>query len=841
MKILRLALFNIKKRKREACVIILLLAISMALLGTGIINYAKADRMFDEMFEQTGSYHYSMEIVTQYYKQEFGEIAAADERIERSDVITMLAPAISTAISYKKSNGELSGFYAHYITETNERKLENFVKKSSLSEEKIESMEHPIWLPYYVKYDLDFDEGDEFVFVISGKEYPFEIAGFYESGLFSSSTGYKCVVSDEDYSRLSGVVSEGTFIVFDVKDGVVSDYKDIQRLCKDMEERFNDVSGQQLSLSIDSFDNEKSASTMAIQIIMIIILFMAVVAALSCLFMIRHKITNDIDDQMESIGVLEALGYRSKEISRAYIYEYLVLSVFGVLLGAALTIATDSLMTKVLRVFIGHDHIVSGDMIILIIPAVTLTLLVILSALRKAGKIKKYPPVVAFRKGIKAHHFGKNRFAIAKSGKNINRRIGLKNLTGNTKQNVGVFFCIVAASMALTFCIFLCDIFRNRGAVFLRFSGFEKAIMVSFDKSADYESIRSEIEEMDEVRKCIPFRANNGFTLQENDLDIFQIFAYEDFNELENVIISEGRYPQHDNEVLIGIGMADKYGYSVGDSIVINYYGVEKKYIISGIINLVMNDGMLAYMTFEGFDRIVPPGEYIEYLFVYAKDESKEKQLKETIVDRYGSTGESAGEVDETDYEARIRAKADEQMAILMEKYGVDNASYSIKIGDKVISGNSEKYSLQDVSTIREEIDGNMGGISEASQLFSIVMMIVIAIVVLSVLRFLVGSTVRKEKSALGIEKAMGYTSKDLRRQMVYRIMPVAVPAVIVGTLLAVPVTMIFMKTAFLAVFGIRMFWVPAAIAGICLYVWLAAYIAAGKVKKISVTELMAE
>lgn len=38
MKILRLSMFNIKKRKKEAFVITLLLAISMALMGVGIIN-----------------------------------------------------------------------------------------------------------------------------------------------------------------------------------------------------------------------------------------------------------------------------------------------------------------------------------------------------------------------------------------------------------------------------------------------------------------------------------------------------------------------------------------------------------------------------------------------------------------------------------------------------------------------------------------------------------------------------------------------------------------------------------------------------------------------------------
>ena len=83
--------------------------------------------------------------------------------------------------------------------------------------------------------------------------------------------------------------------------------------------------------------------------------------------------------------------------------------------------------------------------------------------------------------------------------------------------------------------------------------------------------------------------------------------------------------------------------------------------------------------------------------------------------------------------------------------------------------------------------------------------------------------------------------SKDIRKQIVVRMMPVAVPAIIAGTILALPVVMLFLKMAFGTVFDIRLFWVPIAIVLISLYVYMSTYISAGKVKKISVTELMTE
>ncbi len=40
--------------------------------------------------------------------------------------------------------------------------------------------------------------------------------------------------------------------------------------------------------------------------------FLSVVTMISALFLILHKISKDIDEQMVQIGVLEALGYTSR-------------------------------------------------------------------------------------------------------------------------------------------------------------------------------------------------------------------------------------------------------------------------------------------------------------------------------------------------------------------------------------------------------------------------------------------------------------------------------------------------------------------------------------------------
>lgn len=93
----------------------------------------------------------------------------------------------------------------------------------------------------------------------------------------------------------------------------------------------------------------------------------------------------------------------------------------------------------------------------------------------------------------------------------------------------------------------------------------------------------------------------------------------------------------------------------------------------------------------------------------------------------------------------------------------------------------------------------------------------------------------------MGTMKAMGYTSKDIRKQIIVRIMPVAIPGVIAGTTLSILVVNMFMNVAFSTNVGFRLFWIPVAIVIISLYVYVTTYISAGKVKKVSATELMTE
>ena len=844
MKILRLSIFNIKKHKKESIILIFLIAVSVLFMNVAIINNKKANIIMDKAFDETESKDAIYIFFEEDYRTEYDAVFEDDERISNIDKFEMLFPNSNASLNRKEADGTLTNFYASFLTEENERKISDFIKETTLSDDELSALEHPIWMPHYVGMNLGYKPGSTFVIEKGGKEYEFQIAGFYESALLSNdSRSYKCIISDSDYDILAKDLYRMVCFSFDVSEGIGENYKDSEKFNDEIDKKIEDIAGKSLNQNnINNFDDkvrEADQRASVIEIMMDVLAMISAVVILSAVIVIRHKITNDIDDQMESIGVLEALGYRSREISLAYVYEYLLLSIIGAAVGVIITVLTDPLMTKLVQSFLAHKGSAGFSIINLIVPMIAIIIVVLFTALLRARVIKKYPPVVAFRKGIKTHHFGKNRLSLDKTKSDINLRLGIRNIIRNKKQNVGIFICILLSGISIAFCVMVADIFRDGGSAFKSCCGYESGdFYLIFGPGVTSDEIAKELYSMDEVRKVTDMHVGEAIIAGDVETTV-QIVSYKDFKETENVFVTKGRLPEHDNEVVLKRTVADNLGYEIGDSIILRGKGIEKSYIITGYTNTI-NDTVL--ITLDGLNRITPVSEH-GMTNVYLKEGTDLDAFRKKIEERYGSSTKNLLKEPSPDgtVEERIRAKAEQQMAVLESEYGVTSANYAIKIGDKMITGGTSKLRLMEITTLDSLIESFIGPISRLSEIFSLIITIVVAIIISVILNFLIDSTIRKQRKEFGIEKAMGYTSRNIKKQIVSRIMPIAVPAIIAAVFITIPITEQFEIIAFGGGAEPR-YWllIPAAVA-IMVYVYASAYLSAGKVKKVSVTELMTE
>ena len=838
MNILRLSLFKLKKNKKEAAAIIFLTMITTLMLAVFMANLSKANKAYYDSFAQAGSKDTCVMIFKDKYRDEYKELLETDFHI--TDITETNAIQVN-ALDYIDHKGENRAYTSIFVTEKNERKMEDFVKADKLSDEEIEKLEHPIWLPMFFSISEGYKPGDTLTACKNGRKYPFIIAGFYKTGLYNDSGyGYKMVISDNDYELFKLVFSGGydgeyTALCFDSEGTAYTDDAYI--------EKCESISGEGVNAYYyrDSVQFEKANSLQFINMFMYFLAFFSGITMLSAVLMIMYRITNDIEDQMQQIGVLEALGYRSREISLSYVYEYVLTAGIGAVLGVVGAFLVSPLMNLGIQKMIGRPVTVKTEGGMILLSGFIVVVLVTVFALLKAAKVKKYPPVVAFRKGIRTHHFGRNILPLEKAKGNINIALAMKSFLCDIKSAVGTAVCIIAAGTAILFCVTSAEFFGHGIDGLLSMTGDDIVTEVELLNGVDTYAVRDEIAEMPEVRKALVKYQQKWLSVRDSEYPGATV-VFDNYNDAENIKLIDGRFPEHENEIMITVGRKQFDGTDIGDSIVIKGNGTETKFIVTGMTTSLMNTGTMLYMTSEGYQRVCPDARP-NIISVYLKDGVTMEQFEEKLNEKYGTSAKDSMKAGDTSgtLEERIRAAADEKLALLTSQYGVTNIDYAVVVDGQLITGNSRHFIIKDVSSLMTLAEQSMSGVAAVSEYGTIGATVVLSAVVAVILGLIASSNVKRQRRRLGIMKGMGYTSKDLMKQIAIKTMPVTIVSVIIASFAAKYVYSAFWLMAFGVVGELNIPLTIIADVILVAFCYAVTYISAGKIKAISVTELMTE
>ncbi len=834
MKICRLSLFNLKKNKREAAAIVFLTLVTAFLMATFAVSMTQISSAFDRAFEETGSADFILLFEDDKYRDIYRDIL--EEEYQVSDVRESRV-LVGMAASTISKEGESTANNIIFADESTERKIENFKKLNVLPDNEIEKLSHPIWLPQYFEITAGYAPGDTFTFVSGGRNYPFTIAGFYSTGLYNSSRHMlKCVITDDDMVLLSTVYEEYRLIAFDTEKQF--SYEEYYEKCS---ARSNE-SVASIVILFDK-DTEKWSETNFLYVFLYMSVFLSVVTLICALFLILHKISKDMEEQMVQIGVLEALGYTSRELSCSYICEYILTGGIGAVTGGIAAAVFSPVMDTLTRGMINRDVHTDVNILRIFIVVISIIALVTLFALSRAARVKKFPPVVAFRKGIKTHHFGKNILPLEKMRHSINVRLAFKGICSDLRSNIGTGICIIAAGVAVMFSVYLFDFFKSGYDGLLGVTGMEiPDISMTMMSGVNGENFCDEIRKFPEVEKVLLTHAMLNKVEIKGSNQNATVISYSDFSLTDNIHPKTGRFPAYDNEIMISAKREETENRHIGDNIILKGDVCEKSYLITGIVSAMNNDSMSVYMTEDGYRRI-RPSDRPNTVEITLKNEEDRPAFTDKLTSLYGASAKDAAYAQSAQgsLEERIRAKADEKMAVLISQYGVTDVDYAIRIGDTVISGNSSHFMIKDISSMKVLAKSQMASIAAVTKTFSLWAVIFIAVVVAVILGIIAVSAVKRQRREFGIMKSMGYTSRELMLQLTLRILPVTVISACIAAVLSVRVQRIFWMAGFGVQIPESLPLIIGAAAALVLYCLTVTYISAGSIRKISVTELMTE
>ncbi len=830
-KIMRLALANLRRHKTESVMLGILVMLCTGLLAGAFCAERNVRRMFPEMAERTGFYHNRISIAEEEDAVRGLEILKQDERVTDCAVIRYL---YATAARIIGENGQERMYPCTFMTRQTEEQFEHYAPQSPFSEAEIAAMEHPVFLPLNVKKSLQIQAGDPFSVIQNAKRFTFTVAGFYESGYFSDT---KLIVSDADYAVLKNVFARCADLAFDLKDDAeAEDVCDKWFLASD-----------EAGLMIDDCGRQKLADweqgfNLEIMYVLKITEIMAVIVLIAIAVMIGFRVISDIQEQIVQIGVLEALGYRSREIALSYAAEYFLTALSGCIAGAVLGIGVFAVLIRISEDMKGYpvSHMMHPLPVLVILAGILL--LITLLALLKARSVRKYPPVLAFRRGMQNRHFGRSHFPLRNTGNNVHLRLALKRFASHVRQNITLTFVtgVTVTAVVLSFILYS---FLGQGVnVVLSMAGYEISdteIMIMTETDPD--AFRAELESLPEVRKVLPTSSMGEIRVYSSE-DSKQYFAniYADFNETENIVPMAGRFPEHDNELMITKMVSTVDHLHIGDTLSLEYNSVRREYLITGIVTALVNSGSV-YLTEDGMKQLDPL--YRPDTFqIYRSEGTAPEEMRAVLDRRFGKSAASLSEPDGTapdSYEARIRARADQVMSAMLEQTGTTHVEYAIRSGDTVITGGSSGIRIKDFLNLPDLLGAYMKNLSAAVSVTTKVFMLLAAAVVMMILTILMSSEIRRQRRELGIMKGMGYTAKELMLQLAFQIMPAVIAATVIGT--AVSVLAVRLLIGMIGAVPVNLPEVLLLDLAILAFCFGCAYLSARKIKKISVYELMTE
>ncbi len=641
-----------------------------------------------------------------------------------------------------------------------------------------------IYLPMLYKTG-DIDVGKTVTINIMEQEMEFTVCGFFNSLMTGSHNTGMCAIiaADSAYKKLQDAGCALTSTIFSIR---IKDKNDSEDFLAALSETIAEKYPGTFYVS-NSYTMVTSSRYVSQMICSSIIAAMAFLTLMITLIVMVSNIINFIQKNMRNLGALKAVGYTGAQLSSALIFQFLGVAAASCAMGIGLSYCVFPSINAMMIAQTGIPYMIRFLTLPAFISFVAICAAVVVTAALACRKIRITEPITALRNGVETHSFKRNFVPLDKANMGLSFALALKTMFSNTKQNVTVGITMLVVSLIVVFSgVMLKNVIIDSSS-FIRLIIGETADSAININAENEDNFLQEAVQNELVEKVYLF--NSTYVRHEGNSELM-VNICRDFAESNNPdVICEGRFPKHENETAIAAKYAVEMGLKIGDEITLSASGNKADYIITGYTQVPNNLGKDALLTRAGYERI--------------------------------------GELQNATYYINLREDTDVEKFNEEMTEKLDGVNMTVNVAS-VLQSSSEVY-------------------------ITLMTVIVIAILVLSViiiafvLYLLERSLLSDKKRDYGIQKALGFTTRQLITQTALCFMPSAVISMILGIIVSCFVINPLLSV-FLGGIGIVkcMFEIPVGIiaamgAGIIVVVFALACFMSGKVKKITPAELLAD
>jgi len=713
--ILMLALANLRKNKGQAVSVLVLMLFATTLLSVGLIVLTDISSFVDERIE----YLYIPHFVTAE------EINASNN--DRLEFIEQF-PGVTTTETQDLIAG-LGGFQLGDIFSAGpilivDGSVDNEMSPLSLIGDYLPLEKDAIYIPHFA-FMSGYELGDTFSLELLGIDLDFTVAGSTEEILFGNAINWRFYVSAERFLEIVEQFPNNHYRLLMAR---LEDVDDAAFLLADYNYLFFGAEYATLtfgSMPLPLLLNIFRDSLISFpSVIAVLLTAFSLILLIVGIIVIRFRIVSSIEEGMTNIGALKAVGYRNHQIIASIVLQFGMLAFVGSLLGILVSYLLIPLFAVIFEPLLGLVWDSAISVLVPLIVVVFLVLLIVLFSFLSARRIGKLHPLVALRGGLGTHNFKKNSAALDLARSPLVVILALKQLLQNKKQAFAISLIIaglmVAAVMGLGIHYNMnvnTDAFINLLAGDLP----DVVIMVD-DEAGGQEAIRNI-----SARSDVEVTYGAEFVMMFVDEVVITKTVIEDFSYIGENSLIDGRFPRHDNEIVLGQMALIVMDKEIGDWVVVRSGNVEREYLVTGVLEIVQHGGFVGMMGVNGKMELQPD-------FVFT-------QFNLDLVD----------DVDANAFIDMIRE--------------------------------AEGDALNNVVSMYDETVVAMDGIGGVFALITVIIFIVSIVVIILVLYLIIKTAIRRRRREFGIQKALGFTTYQLMNQISLSLMPTILLGAIIGAI----------------------------------------------------------
>lgn len=725
---------NMKKKKSSLVLLLVLVSLSTLLLYTGLNVTTNVNKLLDEKNKEQNGADFFMTTPIGFEKQ-INDILHSQDKYSSSED-ERCTGLLSYNIKNLSNKGKKKTLSMILYNIENDREISNL----KIIQKGKKLKDNSIVLPAFLNISEGYNVGDKVEIYKDKNKYEFEVYGFTEDVMLSTPSSvslFKIFASQKMIDNIeSKDVSSLKLTTYNVKTKPNAHLKDFEdNIFSNISKKIKDPRYQ--TVSSMNYDTMSAGTGYLINIMMSIISVFSVLIVVVSFIVIRFSINTSIESNMQNIGVLKASGYTSKQLKKATVVEYVVVSVIGTFIGLILSIGTSKIIGNIVSSSLGLYWNKGFNIITMLGCALLINISILIVTIISANKFKKVTPLIALRGGIDTHNFRKNHLKLSTSKLDINSSLGLKGILNNKKQSIPM---VVIVMMLSIFCVISGNLYYNfyvNQDAFLNIIGVEKSdiLVRSFDASssrrpASREKIRKiydEIENYKGVDYTIISTSKIGNLVKDKKNISLDIEGIENFDKLRVNPIIRGRAPKHDNEIMVTNVILKELNSKLGGTIYIEMSGERKEYIVVGVYQQSSDLGRGAKITTEGMDRICSgmTGD----IYVYLKEGANQK---------------------------------------------------------KIVKDLKKIYKDSEVSVVDfiEFYDSIFNSFAKGIELMTSICLAVALLVILLILYMLIKIKLLKDRKIYGVYKALGYTTRQLMWQTTMNFAPIVSFGGLVGSIL---------------------------------------------------------